>query len=240
MARVVDETVWIAKRNEILDCAQRRIYTTGYTEMSIQDIITELGISKGAFYHYFTSKSDLLEALLERTSEQGMQVIVPIAYDANLSSLVKLEKLIQVGMQWKSTQKPFMMAILKAWYSDENALVRQKLLSNHKAVFGELLNQVFLQGIREGSFDTKYPDMAGKIVFGLMTQMSDSLGYILLRVNSDPPVDRDSAMEEFRQVICAYTDSIEKIVGAQPGSIHLIDLKDMDEWLPDPMKFKES
>lgn len=240
MARLVDETVWIAKRNEILDCAQRKIYTTGYTGMSIQDVITELGISKGAFYHYFRSKSDLLEALLDRTSEQGMQVVRPIVNDPNLSSLEKLEQLIRAGIQWKSTQKPFMMAILKAWYSDENALVRQKMISNHKILFGDLLIQVFLQGMREGNFHTKYPDMAGKIVYVLMTQMSDSLGYILLRVNSDPPLESDTAMEEIRQVICAHTDFIEKIIGAQPGSIHLIDIHDIEEWLPVQMTQEKS
>ena len=44
------------RRNDILDAARRLIYTKGYEQMTIQDILDELGISKGAFYHYFDSK----------------------------------------------------------------------------------------------------------------------------------------------------------------------------------------
>jgi len=233
MARTIDEATRITKQNEILDCAQRLIYTKGYDDMSIQDIITDLGISKGAFFHYFSSKSALLEAMLERTSNQGIEVISPIVDDASLSPTQKLEHIIQTGMQWKSGQKTYLMALLKAWYSDENALVRQKMLSSSTFHLGELLNRVFEEGIEQGVFHTDYPGMAGKIVYALMTQMSDSLGYILLRVNSDPPGDAETALNEMDQVIRGYTDSVERILGAEPGSICLIELNAMREWLPD-------
>jgi AcrR family transcriptional regulator len=233
MARQVDENMRLAKLNEILDCAQKMIYTTGYADMSIQDIINELGISKGAFYHYFTSKSALLEALLGRTSEQGLQIILPIANDDGLPPTKKLENIIQAGMQWKATQKPYMMAILKAWYSDDNALVRQKMLTEYTSVFGRLLNKVFVQGINEGIFHTAYPEMAGQIVIALMTQMSDSLGYILLKANTDPPIDSKDALAQMERVIRAHTDAVERILGATPGSIHMIDHTSMVEWLPE-------
>ena len=61
MARSVNEKEYAVKRNEILDVAQRFVYTRGYEQMSIQDILDELHISKGAFYHYFDSKQALLE-----------------------------------------------------------------------------------------------------------------------------------------------------------------------------------
>ncbi len=63
MARIVKAHA--ARRNEILDVAQRLIYTKGYEQMTIQDILSDLQISKGAFYHYFDSKQALLEAIIE-------------------------------------------------------------------------------------------------------------------------------------------------------------------------------
>ncbi len=47
------EDLHLARRSEILDVAQRLIATKGYEQMTIADIQAELGISKGAFYHYF-------------------------------------------------------------------------------------------------------------------------------------------------------------------------------------------
>ena len=65
MARIVKEEEYVEKRNEILAVAQRLVYTKGYEQMTIQDMLDELQISKGAFYHYFGSKQALLEALIE-------------------------------------------------------------------------------------------------------------------------------------------------------------------------------
>ena len=70
MARIVKEQAYAEKRNEILDVAQRLVYTKGYEQMTIQDILDDLQISKGAFYHYFDSKQALLEALIERMLQE--------------------------------------------------------------------------------------------------------------------------------------------------------------------------
>ena len=53
MARTVKEQEYAEKRNEILDAAQRLVYTKGYERMTIQGILADLQISSGAFYHYF-------------------------------------------------------------------------------------------------------------------------------------------------------------------------------------------
>jgi len=53
MPRVIKEEDYAARRNGILDAARQLVYTKGYEQMSIQDILDALKISKGAFYHYF-------------------------------------------------------------------------------------------------------------------------------------------------------------------------------------------
>ena len=54
MARTVKEPD--VRRNEILDVAQQFFYTKGYEQTSVHDIIDQIGIAKGTFYHYFGSK----------------------------------------------------------------------------------------------------------------------------------------------------------------------------------------
>jgi len=54
-ARVVNEEEFAVRRNEILDAVQRLVFTKGYQQMSIQDILDDLHMSKRAFYHYFAS-----------------------------------------------------------------------------------------------------------------------------------------------------------------------------------------
>ena len=56
MARTVNVAEHAARRDEILDAAQRLILSTGYERLTVHDILDDLQISKGAFYHYFGSK----------------------------------------------------------------------------------------------------------------------------------------------------------------------------------------
>ena len=48
----------------ILDVATRLFAEKGYDRTSLQDIINETKLSKGAIYHHFASKEDILEAIL--------------------------------------------------------------------------------------------------------------------------------------------------------------------------------
>jgi AcrR family transcriptional regulator len=52
-------------RVRITDSAIKLFSSRGYTAASVDDICTEAGISKGAFYHHFESKQALFLALLD-------------------------------------------------------------------------------------------------------------------------------------------------------------------------------
>ena len=71
MARTLNPAAHAVRRDAFVDAAQRLIQAKGYEEMSIQDVLDELGASRGAFYHYFDSKAALLEAVVERMVDDG-------------------------------------------------------------------------------------------------------------------------------------------------------------------------
>lgn len=129
MARTLDQSKHATKRNQILDAAYQLVYTKGFELMTIQDILANVGISKGAFFHYFPSKRDLLEGLIERMLTEIEQILKPIINDSHLSAVQKLERYFDVAQQWKSERKTIFLGILRAWYQDENALLRQKVFA---------------------------------------------------------------------------------------------------------------
>src|SRR5260370_22691252 len=92
MVRIVNERAYPAKRNAILDAAQRAVETTGYEQMAIADLLSELQISSGAFYHYFDSKPALLLALVERMVEEVERLVLPIVHDPKLCALEQLQR----------------------------------------------------------------------------------------------------------------------------------------------------
>src|SRR3954462_785390 len=101
MARSVNEKEYALKRNQILDVTQRLVYTKGYEQMAIQDILGVLKISKGAFYHYFDSKPAWLEALVDRIGEAAFDLLNPIVHDPPLPALEKLQRFFDTAVRWK-------------------------------------------------------------------------------------------------------------------------------------------
>ncbi|GLY25229.1 TetR family transcriptional regulator [Micromonospora sp. NBRC 101691] len=61
----VSEEHLAARRQQILDAARRCFLRNGFHQTTMQDVITEAGLSVGAVYRYFRSKNDLIAAIAE-------------------------------------------------------------------------------------------------------------------------------------------------------------------------------
>ncbi|MBY0225127.1 MAG: TetR/AcrR family transcriptional regulator [Hyphomicrobium sp.] len=59
-----------ARRDHILDAAERRFAQSGFHATSMQDICREARVSPGALYVYFASKEDLIAGLAERNRQE--------------------------------------------------------------------------------------------------------------------------------------------------------------------------
>ncbi|MFB9177393.1 TetR/AcrR family transcriptional regulator [Dactylosporangium sucinum] len=59
----VSEAHLAARREQIVEAATRCFVRNGFHQTSMQDVIKEAGLSVGAFYRYFTSKSELIKAI---------------------------------------------------------------------------------------------------------------------------------------------------------------------------------
>ncbi|SMF64491.1 TetR/AcrR family transcriptional regulator [Pseudobacteriovorax antillogorgiicola] len=54
------------KQSSILDVAEREFVAKGFAGASLNEIMREVGVSKGAIYYYFDDKADLFATCLER------------------------------------------------------------------------------------------------------------------------------------------------------------------------------
>jgi AcrR family transcriptional regulator len=227
MARVVKEEEYTARRNEILNVALRLLYSKGYDKMTIQDILDELQISKGAFYHYFESKVDVLEAVIERMAAEQVEAhIISIVQDPHLTALEKLQRYFDISVQWKTSQKELIMELTRVWYSDENALARQKMFHMMVAHVTPLFIEIIKQGVQEGVFSTPYPEYASQVNINLIQGLGDTFARMLLSEEAK----NSNALQEAESLIAAYNDALERILGAPKGSIHLMDTEILKEW----------
>ena len=212
MARIVKIEEYNTKRNEILDAALALIYSKGYEQMAIQDILDELKISRGAFYHYFTSKQALLEALIDRTGWESEKILLTIVQDPNLFALQKFHRFFEASARWKISQKTLIANLLSMWYVDENALFRQKMTSKSIKQISRILEPIIREGIEEQVFTTRFPEQVAVIIAGITLNISDTLIEQLLS-----PEPSQDPIQKAEIIMDAYSDTIERILGASPG-----------------------
>ncbi len=224
MTRIVKDPD--VRRSEILAVAQRLFYLKGYEQTSIQDIITEIGIAKGTFYHYFSSKLDLLDAMIERMIEQTLQSLEPLVADDQLSALEKFERFFSDLADWKVENKAFFLDIMTIWYKDENAILRHKVKTTSVEKTMPLLAQIIEQGMAEGTFATEYPADIAEIVLQIGQSLSDTLAKIILN-----EAHNDDALAIIERKTIVYRSAIERILNAPTGSIKLFDLDQVKPWL---------
>jgi TetR/AcrR family transcriptional repressor of nem operon len=225
MARTVKEHEHAVKRKEITDVAQRLVYTRGYDQMSIQDILNELQISKGAFYHYFSSKQALLEALIDRMQEDAEPLVAPIVADPNLSALEKLHRFFDTSARWKTARKDYLMSLMRGWYADENALIREKAQSRMIKHFSRMLADIIRQGVAEGVMNTSFPDQMGELTLTLLLGLGNDYMDLLFSRSSSPG-DLQHAID----LVAAYNDALERMLGTPPGALNLVDISILEDW----------
>ncbi|HEY3291925.1 MAG TPA: TetR/AcrR family transcriptional regulator [Anaerolineae bacterium] len=226
MARKVIAVEYTDKRNQILDVAQKLIYTNGYEQMSIQDIVDELKISKGAFYHYFDSKPALLDALVDRVESEAETIIYPILNDASLDAIGKLQAFFDATGRWKTAQKTYLLALTRILYSDDNVLYRTKMVRARSEWFIPRLAEIIREGVAEGLLDNQYPEQTAAIILAIVMELGEAM---ISRLLMTEPQDDDLAF--FESAIAAYTVALERVLGIRSGSIRLMESESIREWV---------
>jgi AcrR family transcriptional regulator len=220
-----------ARRRQILDAAQRLLDSKGYEQMTIQELLDALQLSKGGFFHHFESKAELLEALVERWLDEAERILIVILRDPELSAVDKLQQAFAATSRWKLSHKEALMALLRGWYSDGNARARDRLEVVRIRRLAPLFGRLIHQGIQEGSFATAHPDRLGEVVLLLFQALGDAFARLLLA--HAPPAGVSAGAERVRnaeQTIELYTEAVERVLGARAGSVHLLDSATIHKW----------
>lgn len=148
--------------NLILDVAFRLFMEKGYERTSIQDIINNLGgLSKGAIYHHFKSKEDILVAVTDRMTAESNQMLASIRDCSDITGKEKLKRIFK-----ESICRPV---------QDDIFTVAPNLSNNPRLIFSifrETVDEaapnyilpIIEQGIADGSIQTDYPAELAELI----------------------------------------------------------------------------
>ncbi|MBA8842785.1 TetR/AcrR family transcriptional repressor of nem operon [Ochrobactrum sp. RH1CCR137] len=93
-------------RSNLLDAALGVIRTKGYAATSVDDICTKASLSKGAFFHHFSSKEDLAVAAANYWSETTGALFADAAYHAPEDPLERVLAYVELRKQLVQGELP--------------------------------------------------------------------------------------------------------------------------------------
>ncbi len=214
MARTLNPEAHALKRDAFVDTALRLSASKTYEDLSIQDVLDDLGTSKGAFYHYFDSKGTLLAAMVDRMSDIALAGLTPAVMDPDIPAVKKLKGLFSGIAQWKVDRMDLMLKVLRVWFSDGNTVVREQLRRTMETRLTPLLATIIRQGREESTFTVNSPEATAGVLVSLLQGASETASRLFLARRANA-----ISYEEVERTLGAYSDAYERILGLPPRSV---------------------
>lgn len=150
---------------KILEVSLHLFMEKGYDNTSIQDIIDSLGgLTKGAVYHHFKSKEEILEAVMEEMDKKAYLYLQSLKENPSLTAYEKLNSLfIQLSNQGENSLPTQTAPDMR---KNPQMLSRQ-LAQVYDRLAPDFIKPMLEEGIADGSIHTDYPEELAE-VFSLL------------------------------------------------------------------------
>lgn len=138
----------------ILDVSTRLFSEKGYDDTSLQDIINETKLSKGAIYHHFSSKEDILKAIFHRLGNENAEIFAKIRDDNRLRGIEKLRKIFQTAV-FHSNQS-VLLTVSPCLLNNPRFLAMQ-IEQIYELIAPQFVEPILAEGIKDGSINIENP-----------------------------------------------------------------------------------
>lgn len=180
-------------RKKILEMAFNLFGEKGYEDVVMQDIIDVTGFSRGAVYHHFKNKNEIMQAVISELYEQDMLFFNEMT-QLDIDAKTRFNKLVEYIVT-NETKREMAYGM---WVHKNNILLYSNV-TNTLQFAAPAIAEIIKQGISEGIFDTMYPNEAAEIIM------------LLFNIWLDPTIYFKTTAEEIAKRFEFLLDTLNKI-----------------------------
>lgn len=193
-------------KEKIITAAFTLFAAKGYVATSTQDIINLSGLSRGAMYHHFKSKEDILKSVIRELHKHMNVFLEDLAADQSLTVKEKITKLLEYsGSDYTQRQ-----LVVCCWIEKIPFALLQEI-RHYNDVIAVYLSQIIQQGADHGEFKCDYPRELAEVLV------------LLIDIWLDPVLFKRSYDE-----ICSRLDFLMYFL--QSIQISIVDHKDIQKF----------
>ena len=155
------------RRAHILDAAQKLFFARGWDDVTIADVLTEAGISKGGFYHHFAAKEDLLDGVVQRFTNEALTSAQAARDATSGDALKRFNAFLAESSRWKPEQGKQMKFFIDVMLRPGNDMLFGRITKAANAAAMPVLLEMIGQGVDEGAFNVPDIDIVGETIMAL-------------------------------------------------------------------------
>ncbi|WBB65068.1 TetR/AcrR family transcriptional regulator [Micromonospora sp. WMMD812] len=165
----VSEEHRAARRQQIVEAARRCFLREGFHRTSMQDVIAEAGLSVGAVYRYFPSKTDLINAIAEQAIGGAGRVLTELTrQDPPVPLLAVLDRVLAYVETQLADDGALRIAI-QVWGEAQRDPALAAFVAETYAGFREHFTGLVRRAQRSGDLPADAdPEATGAALFGLV------------------------------------------------------------------------
>lgn len=161
-----------SKYEQIIDALQKLLETNTIQNISVSDIANAAGIGKGSIYYYFSSKDEILEAMVERSYKQSIETATHLSEQTGIPAFTRMAMIFQTC---RNTSIAFFKQSLNEQSSaPQRSHLHQKYMTYIITELKPALTSIIKQGIAAGDIHFDKPEELAEIVLIILTVKLDN------------------------------------------------------------------
>ena len=169
------------RRTQIIEAALACFTRKGYNNTTMDDIVTESGLSKGSLYWYFKSKDELFaEAIMSVFMDVGQEAFVALEQCTTASD--KLRAIAQATADFSKEIEGFFGLFLEFWASSSRREDAGQLWIGMLVQYKDIIAEIVQEGVRNGEFK---PVQVEELVWAIMATYDGLAAYLAIMPDLD-------------------------------------------------------
>lgn len=197
-------------RDKIIEAAYFMFAEKGYPKTTINDIITEASCSKGGFYHHFSNKDEVMDAIMNSYVTELEEELFKLNTENVFEALGKVVFTINNIKSSKMAEWPKLIKILSF---PENEIFIRRMADSFSALLARLYKEILKKGNDEGVFVVTQPDYLGAL-------WARELLELYRRADQVVFMDSEELTKEFLEVVTYSEQLLNNTLKDRIGEVH--------------------
>ena len=145
------------RRAEIIQASRKLFLKEGFNDAAVSRIVRAIGVAQGTFYYYFSTKEQVLDAVIEEYVQDLGGAFDAILADATREPWTSLQLMVRTELGFDARRA-------RELYSIKGGDVHTRLFSRVTAVLAPRYGMIIERGMARGGFSTPHPDLVAESI----------------------------------------------------------------------------